>query len=461
MSSTIPSPSSSQDTFFLQQALQQALAAAQLGEVPVGAVVVSPSGKVLGQACNRTISDRDPCAHAEILALRAAAQTVGNHRLEGCTLYVTLEPCAMCSGALLHARIARAVYAVPDPKTGAAGSVLDLFAHSTMNHQTRCEAYTPKDIDGHALQEACAEVLRGFFRERRMVHHDLRRNPGHAPLREDALRPPEKHFSHFDALEALRPWSEFVLLSDPEEAPGSTPWRMHVIDTAPGDCNRPVVLLLHGYASYSLLWTGLIPRLHTAGWRVLAPDLPGHGKSDMPKKIQRHHPAWHAALLLQWLQQAHFSRHANRAVILHDSAALLLPALAAGFPEMFPAQAIHLRPEESAAAWRQHCQQRTTFDLDAHWALNAVEAASGAWSAPWPDAGHRAALQWAQWAAIAEAPTQHGTIGAAVADVQTILTPASGATFRRWLEQHGPDLTRILKQRVASSSASGPASTDT
>ena len=460
MPSTIPSPSSSTDTFFLQQALQQALTASRLGEVPVGAVVISPSGKVLGQGYNRTISDRDPCAHAEILALRAAAQAVDNHRLEGCTLYVTLEPCAMCSGALLHARITRAVYAVSDPKTGAAGSVLDLFAHSAMNHQTRCEAYTPKDAEGLALQDACAEVLREFFRERRMAHHDLRRNPGHAPLREDALRPSEKRFSNIDSLETLRPWSGFVLLSDPEEEPGSTPWRMHVIDTVPDDCSRPAVLLLHGYASYSLLWARLIPLLHAAGWRVLAPDLPGHGKSDMPKKIQRHHPAWHAALLQQWLQQAHFSRHANRAVILHDSASLFLPTLAASVPDIFPAQVIHLHPEESAAAWRQHCQQRTTFDLDAHWALDEAEAASGAWSAPWPDAGHRAALQWAPWAAIAETP-RHGTIGPAVADVQTIRTPASGAALRRWLEQQGPDLIHILGPRTAPSCTSGPTSAHT
>ncbi|MBP8794809.1 MAG: nucleoside deaminase, partial [Brachymonas sp.] len=92
-------PTSNPDTVYLQLALQQARAAASLGEVPVGAVIVSPSGKVLGQGCNRTVSAQDPCAHAEILALRAAARTIGNHRLEGCTLYVTLEPCAMCSGA--------------------------------------------------------------------------------------------------------------------------------------------------------------------------------------------------------------------------------------------------------------------------------------------------------------------------------------------------------------------------
>ena len=447
MSTTMPT--SNPDTVYLQLALQQARAAASLGEVPVGAVIVSPSGKVLGQGCNRTVSAQDPCAHAEILALRAAARTIGNHRLEGCTLYVTLEPCAMCSGALLHARIARAVYAVPDPKTGAAGSVLNLFANSALNHQTRCEAYAPKDASGHTLQAACTEVLQEFFRKRRMAQQDLRRTPLHAPLREDALRPSETHFAGIHALETLRPWCGFVQLSDPEEEPGSMPWRMHVIDTAPDDRSRPAVLLLHGYASYSLLWAGLIAQLHTAGWRVLAPDLLGHGRSDMPKKTQRHRPGWHAALLRQWLQQAHFSQHVRRAAILHDNAALLWSSLAAGLHDVPPTPVIHLHPE-GVATWRQHCQQRTRFDLDAHWALDAAEAASGAWSAPWPDAGHRAALQWPEWAAVAQAFAQHGTIDTAVADAQVIRIPASGAAFRRWLQQHGPDLARILDQFVAS-----------
>ena len=116
---------------------------------------------------------------------------------------------------------------------------------------------------------------------------------------------------------------------------------------------------------------------------------------------------------------------------------------------MPPTPVIHLHPE-GVATWRQHCQQRTRFDLDAHWALDAAEAASGAWSAPWPDAGHRAALQWPEWAAVAQAFAQHGTIDTAVADAQVIRIPASGAAFRRWLQQHGPDLARILDQFVAS-----------
>lgn len=154
------------------------------------------------------------------------------------------------------------------------------------------------------------------------------------------------------------------------------PWRMHVIDTAPDDRSRPAVLLLHGYASYSLLWAGLIAQLHTAGWRVLAPDLLGHGRSDMPKKTQRHRPVWHAALLRQWLQQAHFSNMSAG----QPSCMTTLPC--SGFPGSRFAQrapySCHSSAPRGVATWRQHCQQRTRFDLDAHWALDAAEAASGA-----------------------------------------------------------------------------------
>lgn len=147
------------DERMMNLALEQALTAAGAGEVPVGAVVVDAAGNVLGAGYNRTITDSDPTAHAEIVALRQAATRMGNYRLPGLSLYVTLEPCVMCVGAMLHARLTRIVYGAPDPKTGACGSVLDVGAIAQLNHQT--------DIHGNVLAEPCGSILRGFFRERR------------------------------------------------------------------------------------------------------------------------------------------------------------------------------------------------------------------------------------------------------------------------------------------------------
>jgi tRNA(adenine34) deaminase len=143
---------------FMSEALALAAAAAQAGEVPVGAVVVR-DGEVVGRGFNRPISTSDPTAHAEIVALRDAAARLGNYRLPGCDLYVTLEPCAMCVGAMLHARLSRVVFGAPDPKTGACGGVLDLASEGRINHQTVFE--------GGLLAQESGELLRRFFAERR------------------------------------------------------------------------------------------------------------------------------------------------------------------------------------------------------------------------------------------------------------------------------------------------------
>jgi tRNA(adenine34) deaminase len=139
-------------------ALQLAAQAEAQGEVPVGAIVVRENA-VVGRGFNAPIASRDPTAHAEMLALREAARTLGNYRLNGCTLYVTLEPCAMCAGAIQHARIERLVLSARDPKTGACGSVIDLFAEARLNHHTRVEA-------GLLADESVA-LLRRFFEQRR------------------------------------------------------------------------------------------------------------------------------------------------------------------------------------------------------------------------------------------------------------------------------------------------------
>ena len=147
------------DEFFMREALSQARAAECLGEVPVGAVVVR-EGVIVGRGFNSPIGENDPTAHAEIAALRDAARTLENYRLPGCELFVTLEPCAMCAGAILHARIARVIYGARDLKTGVHGSVVDLFAVERLNHHTK--------VVGGVLAEECSRLLSGFFAGRRV-----------------------------------------------------------------------------------------------------------------------------------------------------------------------------------------------------------------------------------------------------------------------------------------------------
>lgn len=146
------------DQEYMQMALTLAAEAADAGEVPVGALVVK-DGEIIGRGYNAPISCHDPSAHAEIRAMRDAAQHIGNYRLVGCTLYVTLEPCAMCTGAIQHARIARLVYGASDPKTGACGSVVDLMAESRLNHHA--------EVEGGVMAPECGAVLSAFFAARR------------------------------------------------------------------------------------------------------------------------------------------------------------------------------------------------------------------------------------------------------------------------------------------------------
>ena len=146
------------DLDLMQAALDEARLAAEAGEVPIGAVVTR-EGEIISRGQNRVLRAVDPTAHAEIVALRAAAAVLGNYRLAGCTLYVTLEPCAMCAGAMIHARLDRLVFAATDPKAGAAGSVLAVLNHPQLNHQML--------VEQGVLGEESAELLRSFFRERR------------------------------------------------------------------------------------------------------------------------------------------------------------------------------------------------------------------------------------------------------------------------------------------------------
>lgn len=148
----------STDELWMQEALRGAQRALEAGEVPVGAIVVR-DGRVIGRGFNRNIADSDPTAHAELVALRQAGAAVGNHRLGDCDLFVTIEPCAMCAGAIVHARIRRLVYGAEDPKAGAVYSSTNVLNHPSMNHRT--------DVQRGVLAGKCAEILQEFFRARR------------------------------------------------------------------------------------------------------------------------------------------------------------------------------------------------------------------------------------------------------------------------------------------------------
>lgn len=146
------------DELWMEEALREAQRALALGEVPVGAIVVH-EGRIVGRGCNRPVSANDPTAHAEVLALREAGQTIGNYRLLDCDLYVTVEPCAMCAGAITHARIRRLIYGAEDPKAGAVHSMLQVLNHPKLNHTV--------EVNSGVLAARCMDLLQTFFRERR------------------------------------------------------------------------------------------------------------------------------------------------------------------------------------------------------------------------------------------------------------------------------------------------------
>src|SRR5438270_4762652 len=155
--STAKTPSSD-DAAWMRLALEQAALAAAAGEVPVGALVIK-DGEIIGRGHNRNLLDHDPTAHAEIIALRQAAARLGNHRLTGCVMYATIEPCSMCAGALMHARVSRLVYGAADPKAGAAGSVLQVLNHPSLNHKM--------EVTAGVLAGPCSDLLQEFFRRKR------------------------------------------------------------------------------------------------------------------------------------------------------------------------------------------------------------------------------------------------------------------------------------------------------
>ena len=370
----MPDTPASDDARFMRLALAEAQAAAQAGEVPVGAVVVK-EGRVIATGRNAPIDGHDPTAHAEIVALRAAAQALGNYRLDGCSLYVTLEPCAMCSGAMLHARLARVVFGAADPKTGAAGSVLDLFGHARINHQTA--------VQGGVLAEEGAQLLRGFFKERRVNPH---------PLRDDALRTPDERFQNLPGY----PWAPQYL----SDLPALGGLRLHYLDEGPKDA--PLTwLCLHGNPAWSYLYRHMIPAFLASGARVVAPDLIGFGRSDKPKKDGAHSFGWHRQVLLEFVERLDL-RHV--VLVVQDWGGLLGLTLPMAAPQRYRGLLVmnttlatgEVPLSAGFVAWRNMCAQNPEYDVARLFArgnpqMSAEECA--AYNAPFPDRGHRAALR--------------------------------------------------------------------
>ena len=362
------------DAHWMRLALAEAALAAQMGEVPVGAVVVQ-NGQLIASGHNRCIADSDPTAHAEVVALRAAALVLGNYRLEDCTLYVTLEPCAMCSGALVNARLHRVVFGATDARSGAAGSVLDIFAVRALNHHTR--------LHGGVLAHECADTLRDFFRPKRANKH---------PLREDALRTPEARFADLPDY----PWAPHFL----SDLPTLEGLRMHYLDEGPKDAQR-TYLCLHGNPAWSYLYRKMIPVFVGAGHRVVAPDLIGFGKSDKPKKDSAHQFDFHRQLLVEFVERLDLH---NVVLVVQDWGGILgltLPMEAphryTGLLAMNTLLACGDAPlSPGFLAWRAWCAKNPEFDVGRLFARGNAHLAEDEWqayNAPFPDAGHRAALR--------------------------------------------------------------------
>jgi tRNA(adenine34) deaminase len=366
------------DTDFMQAALAQARLAAEAGEVPVGAVLVY-QGQIIATGHNAPISAHDPTAHAEIRALRDGAARLGNYRLEDCELYVTLEPCPMCAGAMLHARLRKVVYGAADPKTGAAGSVLNLFDQPGLNHQT--------EVQGGMLAETCSKVLQDFFQGRREAQRRQSQ-----PVREDAVRTPEARFADLPDY----PWAPNYL----SDLPALQGLRLHYLDEGPRDA--PLTwLCLHGNPSWSYLYRKMIPVFLAAGHRVVAPDLIGFGKSDKPKKEVAHSFSWHRQVLLEFIERLDLHQIVLTVQDWGGLLGLTLPMEApqryAGLLLMNTLLATGERPLSAGfLAWREMCAKKPDYGVGrllARGKPQLSDAECAAYDAPFPDRGHRAALR--------------------------------------------------------------------
>lgn len=386
----------------MRAALDLARQAAMQGEVPIGAVVVK-DGQIIGTGHNAPVGSHDPTAHAEVAALRAAARHLGNYRLDGCTLYVTLEPCTMCAGAILHARLAQVIYAVAEPKTGAAGSVHNPFAISLINHQTQVSAASELGPQAAQWAHDCAALLQDFFQQRRQQVRAA--HEASHPLRQDALRTPAACFDAWPAWrEGRQTHSRFT-----NRLPALAGLRLHWLE-AEGQGSEGAGqtgidwLLLHGHPGWSAGFAQTLDhllRLPTTR-RVVVPDLIGFGLSDKPKKPAFHQPQVHRQILLELVEE----RDLGPLVILAQG---LGADLAAGLPEALGdrLRGAWLLPQGDGHGDGNHESAGRDASRYSRWDLPFLERlarkavlqvdgptlSGDLLSAPWPDKGYRAAFE--------------------------------------------------------------------
>ena len=373
---------------YLGAAVHEARLAGEAGEVPVGAVVVR-DGKIIATGRNAPIASHDPTAHAEMVALRAAATALGNYRLEDCDVYLSLEPCAMCAGALLAARVRRVVYAAAEPRTGAAGSVLNLFANTRLNHHTELQSAINLGAACAILAGASSQLLQEFFTKRRAMQ-----KTENTPLREDALRTPEACFANLPGY----PWAPHYV----SDLPALDGLRMHYLDEGmTGEADQTTYLCLHGNPAWSYLFRKMIPIFLHSGARVVAPDMPGFGKSDKPKKDSFHRFTWHRQNLLELVERLDLK---NIVLVVQDWGGLLgltlpmdTPARYKGLVVMNTALGTGDVPLTAGfKAWREMCAAKPDFDIARLFGRSnphMSQAECAAYNAPYPDAGHRAAIR--------------------------------------------------------------------
>jgi tRNA(adenine34) deaminase len=432
-------------------ALHWAREAARAGEVPVGAVVLK-DGVVVGVGRNAPIADTDPCAHAEIRALQAAARHVGNYRLDGCTLFVTLEPCAMCAGALLNARLARVVYGASDRKAGAAGSVVNLFGESRLNHHTR--------VEGGLLAADARALLQRFFADRR----EAQRAAPRWPLRDDAVRPPEARFTALP--DTGEPSARWVA-----DLPSLGGLRLHYREEAPSDAESahplPITWVCwHDWPAWGYEFRHMIPVWRAQGHRVVVPDMPGWGRSDQPKHARQHTARWHAQVMLEWLDR-----------VVPGPFRLVCDGWACGLAlGLWPfvkdrVQGLVLLqppwrhpPPPDEPQTRRHGAGRAPWpgpsQAVGHWLssqmpLGLTPAVQAAYDAPFPNAGHRAAVLAGQRAEAASAVPPgldlQRPIAAAVPIWQVVGSASFAAAPIGFTAAHTtvwPDAGRLLPEQI-------------
>jgi tRNA(adenine34) deaminase len=383
-------PKDIEDDTFMALALKEAQAAAFNGEVPVGAVVVK-DGVVIAVGRNSPIADHDPTAHAEIVALRAAAKALGNYRLDGCELFVTLEPCAMCAGAMLHARLKRVVFGAADGKTGAGGSVTNLFTNMALNHQT--------EVEGGVLADEASVMLQDFFQDKREINKQEARLKH--PLRSDALRTPD---AAFDKLPDY-PWEPHYV----SNLPALNGLRLHYLDEGEAEVaieafGQTTYLCLHGNPAWSYLYRKMIPTFLESGARVVAPDLIGFGKSDKPKKDAFHTFTWHRQVLIELIERLDLQ---NIVLVVQDWGGILGLTLPHEFHKksnrikgllvMNTALATGDVPlTQGFQDWREMCRKNPEFKIDKLFARGNPQmspAECAAYMVPFPEKGFRAATR--------------------------------------------------------------------